>query len=283
MATTSTPATPTDLVVNTPAPITVAAPDVVALVQRYNTLVLPLWRKYIDRKIDSPESYTQASLDWNTFKTFDLDVEKLFESPCKEAYDAHRRLTGLREIIRNEAKQGALTISDGLKRYKEEEDRKRRLEEARIAAEEEQKRREEQARLQAEADAEIKRMADERAAALANAEDWEREEIEDSLPAVPEPVTVVLPEVAPVRLASRVPTVVGGPKEAFKPWAVRVTDRLGLLRWILENPDERGQWLADVPFDTTAMNSKCRELDGKITAVLPVGVESFRDTTLRRG
>ncbi len=270
---------PQELVVAAPAAVTVEAPATEALVLEYNTLILPLWRKYQGQSITSPEDYVQWNKDWTVFKTFSANIDKLFEIPCAEAYNAHRALTGMRAYIQSFPTQGAKMIGDEVIRYQQEAERQRlaaqRAEEARQAAEHARQVREAEEAAQAERD----RLAAERAAAIADIPEWEIDEA--TLPPAPETVTVapVIPPPAPVRLPSTVPVVMGGPRLTDKPYEAVIVDPVALLKWVLENPEERIPLV--IEWNTTWLNSKCREHETRIGAVLP-GVTATRGVTLKR-
>lgn len=276
---TETALLPAELVVAAPAAVTVAAPATETLVKDFNTLILPLWRKYQGQTIQSPEDYVIWNKDWSTLREFSANIDKLFETPCAEAYNAHRALTGMRGGIKAYPDQAAKIVGDEIMRYSEEAERKRlaaqRAEEARQAAEHARLVREAEAAAQAERD----RLAAERAAAIAEIPEWEIDEA--TLPSEPETVTVapVIPPPAPVRLPSTVPVVMGGPKLTDKPYEAVITDPVALLKWVLENPDERIPLY--VSFNMPALNRKCVEHETRIYSVIP-GVEAHRGQILKR-
>lgn len=279
-ATTQATLPPQELVVNPPNAVSVAAPDTVALVEKYNTVILPLWRRYQGQKITSAEDYVQWNRDWDVFKSFSSDIEKLFESPCKEAYDAHRALTGMRAYIQSFPNQGAKIVGDEVLRYQAEQERIRieneRAEQARQAAEHARQVRE----AEAAAEAERQRQLAKRQAAIESIPEWELDE--STIPPVPEVAVVALAPAPPpvVRLPSTVPIVFGGPRVADKPWAARITDPVALLKWVLESPEERiAQY---VSFNMPELNKKCREHEKRVTSVIP-GIEAVREQILKRG
>lgn len=269
---------PQELVVAAPTPITVAAPPTEVLVREYNTTILPLWRKYQGQSIQGPEDYVQWNRDWTTLREFSTNIDKLFEQPCAEAYNAHRALTGMRGIIKSYPDQAAKIVGDEVIRYQQEAERQRlaaqAAEQARQAAEHARQVREAEAAAQAERD----RLAAEyaaRSAAIADIPEWEIDEA--TLPPAPEVVVaVVVPPPAPVRLPSMVPVVMGGPKLTEKPYAAVITDQVALLKWVLENPEERVPLY--VSFNMTALNRKCVEHETRIGSVIP-GIEARRGGT----
>ncbi len=270
---------PQELVVAAPAAVTVQAPNTEAVALEFNTQILPLWRKYQGRTIHNNEEYVQWNKDWSTLREFSTDVEKLFKQPCEEAYDAHRALTGLRGLIKSYPDQAAKTVGDEVIRYQQEAERQRliaqRAEESRQAAEHARQVREAEEAAQAERD----RLAAERAAAIADIPEWE---IDDTVlsRAIEEVVTAIVPPPpAPVRLPSTVPVVMGGPRLTDKPYEAVIVDPVALLKWVLENPEERIPLV--IEWNTTWLNSKCREHETRIGAVLP-GVTATRGVTLKR-
>ncbi len=264
---------PQELVVAAPAAVTVQAPNTEAVALEFNTQILPLWRKYLGQSIQSPEDYVQWNRDWTTFREFSSNVEKLFEQPCDEAYAAHRALTGLRGFIKSYPDQAAKMIGDEVIRYQQEAERQRlaaeRAEQARQAALHAEQVRQAEAAAQAERD----RLATERAAAIADIPEWEIDEA--TLPPAPETVTVapVIPPPAPVRLPSMVPIVMGGPKLTDKPYGAVITDPVALLKWVLENPEERVPLV--IEWRMPWLNSKCREHEKRVGFVIP-GIEARR-------
>lgn len=270
---------PQELVVAAPAPITVAAPSTEVLVQEFNTQILPLWRKYLGQTIQSPEDYVQWNRDWSIFRNYSADIEKLFEDSCKEAHDAHKALTSMRALIKSYPDQGAKMIGDEVIRFQQEAERQRlaaeRAEQARQAALwAEAKRQSELA-----AEAERQKLAEARAAAIADIPEWEIDEA--TLPPEPDTVAVApfIPPPAPVRLPSTVPVVMGGPKLTDKPYEAVITDPVALLKWVLENPEERIS--TTIVWNMTWLNSKCREHETRIGAVI-AGVEAHRGQILKR-
>ena len=186
------------------------------------------------------------------------------------AYQTHKALTSLREQLKAPAVQIATHIGNEILRYRREEERLRAEEERRLLEAAEAQRRAEQAAL----DAERQRIIAERQAALDAIPEWEREDTEP----IPEPVAVVLPPPGPVRLASSVPQVIGGPKLADKPWACVIDDPVAVLRWILEKPEER---MGFVEFNMPKFNQKSRELGADLGRVIP-GTRAVREVTLKR-
>lgn len=269
---------PQELVIAAPASITVAAPPTEALVREFNTQILPSWRKYLGQTIQSPEDYVQWNRDWSVFRKFSADIENLFEDACKEAHEAHKALTGMRALIKSYPDQGAKMIGDEVIRFQQEAERQRlaaeRAEQARQAAEHARQVRE----AEAAAEAERQRLAAERAAAEADIPEWE---IDDAtLPPAPEVVTaIVVPPPAPVRLPSTVPVVMGGPRLTDKPYEAVITDPVALLKWVLENPEERIPLAID--WRMTFFNKKCVEHETRIGSVIP-GVEAHRGVILKR-
>lgn len=269
------PAPNAALIVNAPEPVTVIPPDTTALMRTYEAEIMPL----ASYTITNNAEYIQGNLDWQKAKQFAATMDALFEQPCKLAYQAHKSLTSLRESLKSPAVQIASHIGNELLRYKAEEDRKRREEEARIAAEEEARREAERKRLQALADLERMKAEEERLALLESTPEWERDDdFEASLPPVPEAVVVELPPAAPVSVPSTVPQVMGGPKVVDKPWECIVDDPVGVLRWIIENPQDR---LMYVSLNMTELNKKCRELEDQISTVIP-GTRAVRGQILKR-
>jgi len=253
----------TSLVVQAPAPVMVAPPDVTELVTRYNEVILPLWRKYQDRNITSPEEYTQWNLDWVIFTRFAAEIDTLFEAPCAEAFNAHRTLTGMRGYIKSFPDQGAAYIGAELIRWRKEQERLRIAEEKRLQALENARLEAERQRLQAEADLK-------HAEAVKDLDPWE---IDD-----PPPV-IEIQTAAPVRLPSSVSQILGGPRMVDKPWACRVTDPVALLKWVLELPDER---LIYISWNLVELNRKARELGSEVSRVID-GVTAVKEQTLKRG
>ncbi len=135
-------------------------------------------------------------------------------------------------------------------------------------------------RLEAEANAERERLIAERREAIARICEWDvDDDYQASLPEVPEPVAVVLPEAAPVRLPSSIPVVMGGPRLVDKPMVCRITDPVALLRWIIEKPEER--LLNCIEFKSAWLNRKAVELGPDMERVIP-GTEAVREQGLRR-
>ena len=196
----------TQLIINSPAPVMVQAPDTQALVKTYTEEILPL-SKY---KIETAEQFIQANLDWNKAKQFSAQIDELFDKPCKLAYQAHKALTSLRESLKAPAVQIAGHVGGEILRYGDEQKRLRKAEEARLQAIEDARVKAEQQALQAIADAERARAEAERAAAVADLQPWEVDE--ETLPIVPDRVVIQVAPAAPVRLASNVPQVLGGPR-----------------------------------------------------------------------
>lgn len=264
---------PQELVVAAPAPITVAAPSTEVLVQEFNTQILPLWRKYLGQTIQSSDDYVQWNQDWSKLRDFSTNIDKLFEQPCKEAYDAHRALTGMRGLIKSYPDQAAKSVGDEVIRYQQEAECQRlaaeRAEQARRSAAHAQQVQEAEAAAQAERD----RLTAERAAAIADIPEWEIDEA--ALPPEPDTVAVApfIPPPAPVRLPSTVPVVFGGPKLTDKPYAAVITDQVALLKWVLENPEERVSLVID--WRMTWLNRKCVEHETRVTAIIP-GIEARR-------
>lgn len=266
------------LIVNAPAPVTVSAPDTAALVHQYTTEILPL-SKYT---INSSSEYIQGNLDWNKAKAFAGAIDDLFAKPVKLAHEAHKALTTLRAQLKAPADQIAAHVGGEIMRYDAEQQRLRRIEEARLQAEENARREAERREAQARADAERAEAEAARQAALAEMalEPWEIDDaVEATLPVVPAPVVVPLQESAPVRLPTSVPQVLGGPRTVDKPWACRVTDPVALLTWILADPEARISLYVD--FKMPALNVKARELGKDMAQVIP-GTEAVRDQTLKR-
>jgi hypothetical protein len=108
-------------------------------------------------------------------------------------------------------------------------------------------------------------------------EPWEIDEATE-VPQVPAPVIVATPEAAPVRLASSLPMVMGGPRTVDKPWSAVVTDPVAFLKWVLEAPEER---MVYVVWNQALLNSKARELGTDLSRVI-YGVEGRREQTLKR-
>ena len=263
------------LIIQAPDPVVVQAPDMTALAAQYTAEIEPL-AKYT---INSPGEYIQGTQDWNKAKAFSKAIDNLFAEPCDLAHKAHKALTNLRSQLKAPADAIAKHVGDELMRFDAEEKRKRREEEARLQAIEDQRRREEQARLQAEAEAERQRIIAANAAAEAAIPDWERDEdTEISLQPVPEPVVVELPPAAPVRIASTVPQVLGGPRIVDKPWSCEITDPVALLKWVLEDPGTR---MIYVEFNQPALNDKARQLGADLGKVIP-GTTGKREQTLKR-
>ncbi len=265
--------TQTQLIVNAPLPVTVAPPDTAALVTQYTTEILPL----ASYKVETPEQYIQAKLDWQKAKTWATSIEKLFEDACDTANKAHKALTSLRARLKAPAEAIAGHLGLEIRHFEDEQERKRRAEEARLQAIENARREEERRILQAEADRKYAMEEQARQAKLATLEPWEL--LDDAITQeTPPPVIVTAPEAAPVRLASSVPVVYGGPSTVDKPWAARVTDPVALLKWILENPEGRMEY---IEFKMPELNKKAREHGALLKQIIP-GVEAFRDKTLKR-
>ena len=262
----------TQLIINSPAPVMVQAPDTQALVKTYTEEILPL-SKY---KIETAEQFIQANLDWNKAKQFSAQIDELFDKPCKLAYQAHKALTSLRESLKAPAVQIAGHVGGEILRYGDEQKRLRKAEEARLQAIEDARVKAEQQALQAIADAERARAEAERAAAVADLQPWEVDE--ETLPVVPERVVIQVAPAAPVRLASNVPQVLGGPRMVDKPWSAVVTDPVALLKWIIEAPEER---LIYVEFCGPQLNRKAKELGADLERIIP-GVKAEREQTLKR-
>lgn len=270
----------TELIVQAPTPITVQAPDVTELVTRYNAVILPLWRKYQSTTIATADDYVQWNADWQTFTKFSSEIEALFEAPCKEAYDAHRTLTGMRGYIKSFPDQGAAYIGAELMRFKKDQERLRVLEEQRLQAAEAERQELERRRLQAIADAERAQAEAARQAALKNIDPWEVDE--ETLPVVPEPVIVELPPPAPVRLPSSVPNIAGGPRMVDKPWECVIDDPVAVLKWVLEEPDTRiSRFVFFNMARPSGFHGKASELGEDISKTIP-GTRAVRGTTLKR-
>lgn len=270
---------PQELVVAAPAAVTVEAPATEALVQEYNTMILPLWRKYQGQTIQGPEDYVQWNRDWGILRDFSTNIDKLFKVPCEEAYNAHRALTSLRGVIKAYPDQAAKTVGDEVIRYNEEAERQRLAAQAAEQARQAAAHAEQVRQAEAAAQAERERLAAERAAAIADIPEWE---IDDAtLPPAPETTAVApfIPPPAPVRLPSTVPVVMGGPKLTNAPYEAVITDPVALLKWVLENPEERIPLV--IEWKTPFLNSKCREHETRVGLVLP-GVEARRGQILKR-
>lgn len=267
------------LIVQTPDPIIVSAPDTAALILQYEAEILPL-SKYA---ITTPQEYVQGNLDWQKAKAFSTAIDDLFDKPCKLAHAAHKALTSLREQLKAPTVQIAAHVGDQLIKFKAEEDRKRREEEARLQAAEVARQELERQRLQAIADAERQQAEAARTAALGELQPWEvDEDTEAALPVVPDAVVIDLPPPAPVRLPSSVPTVLGGPRMVDKPWECVIDDPVAVLRWVLEKPDERIPLYVEFKYARpTGFHSKATELGEDISRVIP-GTRAVRGTSLRK-
>lgn len=276
MSTTASTPVQGQLIVNAPPPVTVQAPDTAALVAQYTTEILPL-SKYT---IATPEQYIQGKLDWAKAKAFTTAIDKLFEDACDKAHKAHKALTALRGQLKAPAEQIASHVGAEIIRFEAEETRKRKAEEERLQAEENARVEAERKRLQAIADAERAEAERLRQEALGDLEPWELDEAaEAALPVVPAQVIVATPEAAPVRLASSIPLVLGGPRTVDKPWSAVVTDPVALLKWVLEEPETRIPLY--VIWDMPAFNTKAKEFGADLSKVIP-GVEGRREQTLKR-
>lgn len=265
------------LIVNAPAPVTVAPPDTTALVAQYTTEILPM-SKYT---ISTSEQYIQGKIDWSKARDFSTAIERLFKDAKNTAHKAHKAITTLEAQLKAPADQIAAHVGGEILRFEAEQTRLRRIEEARLQAEENARVEAERKRLQAVADAERAQAEAARVAAIGDLEPWEiDEETEAALPVVPAQVIVATPEAAPVRLVSNLPMVMGGPRTVDKPWSAVVTDPVALLKWVLE--DETGTRIATyIQFSYPALNSKAKEFGADLKLVIP-GVEGRREQTLKR-
>lgn len=248
MSTATAPA----LIVSTPAPVTIAAPDANALTEVFNSRIAPL----SDFRVKDAETYIRAKGELFLAVTGYLEeAEKLFDPSCKAAYAAHKAMTGLRNAFTSKAEDVKRHLNEEIGKYEREQDRIRRIEEERLQREREAEYRREQ------------ELARERAEAARVP--WEDDD---------EPVAV--PELAPpppVRLASNIPIVAGGARTAKKPWAARLVDIDKLWEQALTNPDARQFFV----FSQTAANEKARELKAELGNVYP-GLEGYQDTTQKR-
>ncbi len=267
------------LIVNAPPPTVVQAPDTTALVAQYTAEILPL-SKY---SITTPEQYVQGKIDWGKAKAFSSAIENLFKEAKSTAYKAHKAITSLESQLKAPADQIAAHVGGEILRFEAEQARIRREEEARLQAEENARVEAERARLQAIADSERAEAEAARLKALkemGDLEPWEIDEAtEAALPQVPAPVIIATPEAAPVRLASSLPMVLGGPRTVDTPFKAVVTDPVALLKWVLAEPDTRIPLY--IQFNATMLNSKARELGSDLIRTIP-GVEGRREQTLKR-
>lgn len=253
------------LVVDSPKPVTIQSPDVTGLVKEYTEVILPL----SSYAITTTEQYIQANQHWTTAKNYCDRVEEMFSVCKKAAHAAHKAITSLESQLIAPGKQIADRMHKEIMRWNAYQERLRREAEAALERAQTLERESERQRLQAIADAE-------RAEALAKQAQLEPWEIEDEVS--PEPVKIELPPPPPVRIASTVPTIAGGPRVVEKPWACVITDPVKLLTWILENPAERLQF---VSWNEPALNSKARELGDLMEKTVP-GTRAIKELTLKR-
>ena len=260
------------LIVNAPPPVTINSPDTKELEQSYAVEILPM----ATYAITSPEQYVQANLDWNKAKLWIDKIDELFDKPVKLAYQAHKSLTTLRANLKAPAEQIYKHVGGEITRYRNEQERIRVEAERAEAERQAAKHRQEIVEAEATAEIERQRLIAERQAALDATPEWERD---TDPPPVPEAVAVLLPPPPePVRLASTVPQVIGGPRMVDKPWECVIDDPIAVLKWILEKPEDR---LKYIEFRMPEFNTKAKELGEDIAKVIP-GTRGHRGQTLKR-
>ncbi len=261
---TSLSAIQAQLIVNTPPAVTVSAPDTTELVKAYTDEILPLSKFTITNN----QQYVEANALWTKAKGFRSRVEDLFKAAKSAAHQAHKAITSLESQLIAPADQIAAHMQNEILRWQREQERLRREEEARIA--------EEQRRI---AEAEAARIAAERAKAIEELPPWEQE---DFLAANPEPAPAAIVEIAPVRLPSAVPTIIGGPSTAKKPWEARLKDFKALVIAAGKRAEAGDESLLEfLDFNQVAANKKARELGADLGKVIP-GVEGHQEEILKR-
>lgn len=264
------------LIIDTPQPVTVSAPDVTALITEYTEVILPM-NSY---RITTPEEFVLANRHWSAAKDYVDRVEILLSSAKKTAHAAHKAITTLETQMTAPGRQIADYMHKEILRWNAEQEAIVRENERQMRLADEARRREEQREQQEAQDAERQRAIAERQAALNDIPEWERdEETTAALPVVPASVIVPLAPPVPIRLPSAVPQVIGGPQIVDKPWSGHVTDPAAFLRWILESPEDRISTF--IEFRIPALNTKAKEFGADLGRVIP-GTEGRREQTLKR-
>ncbi len=263
------------LAAGTPAPVTITTPDVVNLEAQAQLALSPATGFVV---IDN-DTFIEAGERYNAVVAFINSVTESFKEPKALAYKAHKAVTAL------EAKflQPALLAKEHL--AFQQLDYRRRLEALRLAEErrirEEQQRladiehAKQQAILDAEVEAQRKRLEEDKLP-------WEfTEEDEQAV----ERIVLPEPEVAPIRLPSNVPYVVGGPVVRKKPFAGRCLDIKKLIIEAGKRAEAGDDYLIKsgvLQIDQVKLNDLAREHQGLLKDVFP-GCEAYQGETLARG
>lgn len=261
------------LIINAPGPVTVTAPDTAALVKTYTEEILPMSAFVIQGNAD----YVQANMLWTQAKDYCIRVESLFKEARSAAFKAHKAITSLESQLLAPAQQIAGHMQTEILAWQSTQERIRQAEEARVLLAERERVARETRAAQEEADRETARLQAAREAEIEDLAPWE---IEDARAAMSAPVIVMpvyVPAPTPIRLASSVPVIQGGPTPAKKPWAARLVSLQELVQAAAKDPT----LLEFLQVDQTALNKKARELGEHLGRTIP-GVEAYQEQTLKR-
>ncbi len=214
-------------------------------------------------KVTDAESCTRLSGLLSNLKGWMKGTKAEFELPADVFNQLHKAVTSTRSALIDPAVALERDWSGRILRYQSEQ----------RAAEE---------RRQREAEAEARRKAEE-AARLAREEAEDNEMLLPGAPTVdPEAVAEearqrVMAENAPVAVSTAVPMM--GLKTKKLPWAARIPEprvenMTKLLKWILENPTDRMQFVQE---NAVLLNTMARQHE---SALAIPGVEAFQGETL---
>lgn len=260
-------------VLTAPEAVTVAPPNIAALVGEYGREILPI----SVFKVTDASTFVEANQYWTKSKDFVARITSAFADSKALAHKAHKAITTLEKQLIDPAQRVADHMRDEIIRYQKEQDR------IRIEAEQAEFR-----RRQAAAEAERQQQI---ALALEQQRlEAERRKSEEELQApwltepvkAPEPVEMAIPlpppvVVEPVRFLSTVPQVIGGGTLRNKPWEAEVIDFDKFFEAAYHDRNLRQYFVVDQP----ALNRKARELGKDLEKSFP-GVRGKQDQTLAR-
>lgn len=226
--------------------VTVATPDSAALATTAQR-ALDGARSLI---IDSDAMYQVAAEDLAAVKKRAKDLEEQRTGIVKPLNDAVKKINDLFRGPLDFLAQAESTLKRAMLSYQDEQEKKRRQEEARLRAEAEKKAAEERAKIEAQRKAdeerarlETARLEEERQAAIAKGDTVAAAKTEAKIERVAEVAEIKTASaeqqaaavyVAPVVPTFSAPTVKGVATKGT--WKAEVTDKLALVKFVAENP-----------------------------------------------